>query len=66
MEFSRLRWRKASYSGANGGDCVEVAQVTAAVAVRDSKNPDGPKLAFTATEWKAFVRRAQSGLYDVS
>ena len=41
-------WRRASYSGANGGECVEVASTAKAlVAVRDSKNPNGPKLAFT-------------------
>lgn len=37
-------WRKASHSGTNGGDCVELASVAAAIAVRDSKDPDGPKL----------------------
>lgn len=66
MDLSRVTWRKASYSSSNGGACVEVAEIPAAVAVRDSKDPDGPKLAFTATEWKAFVRRAKSGRYDAS
>ena len=43
-------WRKASYSGGNGGGCVEVAStVKALIAVRDSKNPNGPKLAFTSS-----------------
>ena len=38
-------WRKSSYSGGNGGDCVEVARtLPAAIAVRDSKDPDGPAL----------------------
>jgi hypothetical protein len=47
-------WRKASYSGANGGGCVEVAQLPpAVVAVRDSKDPDGPKLAFSPEDWRA-------------
>ena len=66
MDLSRVTWRKASYSSSNGGTCVEVAAMPAAVAVRDSKDPEGPKLAFTATEWKAFVRRAKNGRYDAS
>jgi hypothetical protein len=49
-------WRKSSYSGGNGGDCVEVAAtLPAAVAVRDSKDPDGPKLIFTPADWAAFT-----------
>jgi Domain of unknown function (DUF397) len=54
-------WRKSSYSGDNGGDCVEVARsVPGAVAVRDSKDPDGPKLLFTAAEWRQFATRVKS------
>ena len=50
-------WRKSSYSGSNGGDCVEVARtLPAAVAVRDSKDPDGPKLIFTPADWTAFTK----------
>jgi len=46
---------KSTYSN-NGGNCVEVASDTpSVVAVRDSKDPDGPKLAFTPAEWKAFT-----------
>ncbi|MGX6740994.1 DUF397 domain-containing protein [Streptomyces xantholiticus] len=37
-------WRKSSYSGDTGGQCVEVADLAPHVAVRDSKNPDGPAL----------------------
>jgi hypothetical protein len=49
-------WRKSSYSGGNGGACVEVARTPpAAVAVRDSKDPDGPKLIFTPADWAAFT-----------
>jgi hypothetical protein len=51
-------WRKASYSGGNGGGCIEVASTPAAlVAVRDSKDPDGPKLALSPDGWRAFTRR---------
>ena len=55
MDVTALAWRKSSYSGSNGGTCVEVGTVGPAVAVRDSKNPDGPLLAFTAGTWKAFT-----------
>jgi hypothetical protein len=49
-------WRKSSHSGSNGGNCVEVARtLPAAVAVRDSKDPDGPKLIFTSADWAAFT-----------
>lgn len=49
------RWQKAQASGNNGGSCVEVAFLPdRTVAVRDSKNPDGAALIFTANEWSAF------------
>jgi hypothetical protein len=48
------RWHKSSHSSANG-QCVEVAPVAGAVAVRDSKNPAGPVLIFTRQAWAAFV-----------
>ena len=55
-------WRKSSYSGTNGGDCVEVACTPpAAVAVRDSKDPDGPKLIFTPADWAAFTTTIRTG-----
>ena len=55
-------WRKSSYSGSAGGNCVEVARhVPAVVAVRDSKDPDGPVLAFSRAEWQAFTARIKSG-----
>ena len=76
MDLTGVSWRKSSYSGGNGGNCVEVAEVwrkssysagnggacvevartlPAAIAVRDSKNPDGPKLIFTKADWAAFT-----------
>jgi hypothetical protein len=55
-------WRKSSYSGTNGGDCVEVAAtLPAAVAVRDSKDPDGPRLIFTPQAWAAFTATIRTG-----
>jgi hypothetical protein len=47
-------WRKSSYSGSNGGECVEVA-VAGAVLVRDTADRSGPVLTFTADAWQAFT-----------
>jgi len=45
MDVTAVAWRTSSYSGDNGGTCVEVGTTGPAVAVRDSKDPDGPQLA---------------------
>ncbi len=47
-------WRKSSYSGPNGGECVEVA-TAGAVLVRDTTDPSGPVLTFTADAWRAYT-----------
>ncbi|MFA1540034.1 DUF397 domain-containing protein [Actinomadura monticuli] len=47
MDLSTAQWRKSSRSSSNGGDCVELARIDNTVAVRDSKDPDGPKLLLT-------------------
>ena len=61
-----LRWRKSSYSGNGGGNCVEVASnLTDIVAVRDSKNPDGPMLACTREAWSDFVQSMKQGEFDL-
>jgi hypothetical protein len=51
-------WRKATHSGGNGGDCVEVATSDTEIAVRDSKDPNGPNLSFTPSAWRSFMARA--------
>ncbi|GGM04375.1 MULTISPECIES: DUF397 domain-containing protein [Micromonospora] len=59
MDLTRARWRKSTYSGNNGGDCVEVADnVPGVVGVRDSKDPAGPALTFGPAAWRAFVGMA--------
>lgn len=49
-----ITWKKSSFS-VNNGACVEVAAPPGAVLVRDSKDPDGPRLAFTPGEWGTFL-----------
>jgi Domain of unknown function (DUF397) len=56
MDLSHAAWHKSSYSN-NGGACVEVAtNLPGLVAVRDSKDPSGPSLLFSAERWQAFTR----------
>jgi hypothetical protein len=62
-----LTWRKSSYSGSNGGGCVEVADnLHGVVAVRDSKDPGGPVLAFGPDEWRAFTAAIKAGEFDLA
>ncbi|MCZ7423888.1 DUF397 domain-containing protein [Verrucosispora sp. WMMA2121] len=56
MDLSNARWRKSARSNSSGGDCVEVADnLPATVAVRDSKDPSGPVLAFDPAAWRSFL-----------
>ncbi|MFJ6663913.1 DUF397 domain-containing protein [Streptomyces sp. NPDC091383] len=55
-----LAWFKSSYSGAEGGQCVEVAADTAAVHIRDSKAITGPRLTVSRKAWAGFVGLASS------
>jgi hypothetical protein len=61
---SELVWHKSSFSSPDG-NCVEVAELAnGGRAVRDSKDPSGPALRFTAGEWGAFVAGVRGGEFD--
>ena len=65
VDLTGAVWQKSTRSGPNCDNCVEVAFVPGAVAVRDSKNPSGPALLFTIDEWDAFVGGAKDGEFDL-
>ncbi|MFI0417431.1 DUF397 domain-containing protein [Spongiactinospora sp. 9N601] len=55
-------WRKARASGSSAAHCVEVAtNLPGLIAIRDSKDPNGPSLRFTPTEWTTFLHRIKEG-----
>lgn len=59
-----LVWQKSTFSGQND-NCVEIAPLpSGGRAVRDSKNPHGPHLTFTAGEWQAFMLGLRAGEFD--
>ncbi|AVT30073.1 MULTISPECIES: DUF397 domain-containing protein [unclassified Plantactinospora] len=61
MDLTRALWHKSTRSGGNGGACVEVADnLSEVVAVRDSKDPTGPVLAFRPESWRIFVDLAKA------
>jgi hypothetical protein len=65
--ISDMTWRKSSYSGTQGGNCVEVARATAdVVAVRDSKDREGPRLAFGPGQWRRFAAGVKAGRFDLA
>lgn len=63
-DLSQAEWRKSTYSENNG--CVDVAFVDdGGVAIRDSKNRQGPILQFASVEWEAFVGGVHCGEFDL-
>ena len=55
MTVDQLNWFKSSYSGGEGGECLEVAVTPHTIHLRDSKHPTGPHLTLSPTAWSAFV-----------
>jgi hypothetical protein len=56
-------WRKARRSMGNG-NCVEIRPMNGAIAVRDSKNPNGNILEYNAESWRTFTQNARQGSFD--
>ncbi|MEU2721443.1 DUF397 domain-containing protein [Streptomyces smyrnaeus] len=65
-DLSAVVWRKSSYSGQNGGDCLEVGvdHPGAELPVRDSKNPHGPALLVAPHAWQAFITQLKALTHD--
>ncbi|MGC5015939.1 DUF397 domain-containing protein [Streptosporangium sp. DT93] len=60
-ELHSAHWRKSTLSGDDGSDCVEIANLSGNHrAIRDSKNPTGPALILTPTQWTAFLRHVKN------
>ena len=55
MEGTSANWRKSSYSGSNGGACVEVGTTAPGVVVRDTTNRAGTTLTFPRTSWRTLI-----------
>lgn len=63
-ELTEAMWRKSARSGATG-NCVEFARLAdGAIAVRNSRYPDGPALVYTRDEIAAFLGGAKDGEFD--
>jgi hypothetical protein len=60
MDLNSATWRKSTYSGGNGGGCVEVGQSADTVRVRDTKNRDGGELTFSADAWRMFAEQVKA------
>ena len=61
---TRLSWRKSSFSGANGGDCVEIADTGSTLLVRNSKLVGAGSIPFTRSELAAFIAGCKAGEFD--
>ena len=73
MDLTGADWRKSASGGGNDGASVEVAVIPGSkegsdhvIAMRDSKNPDGPALIFTPDEWTAFTAGVNDGEFDLA
>jgi uncharacterized protein DUF397 len=71
-ENAALEYQKSSQSGPNCDNCVEVAfvkdpvaQAVAAIAVRNSRDPEGSRVVYDLAEWDAFLAGAKGGEFDI-
>jgi hypothetical protein len=59
VDLTGATWHKSTYSNGSGGNCVEAAPLRGGHALRDSKNPTGPVLLFSASQWQAFTQEVR-------
>ena len=64
-ELPGVLWRKSSRSGSSGDNCVQVAALPVVILVRDSKNPDGARLAFCRAAFGVLAREIRAGRHDL-
>lgn len=63
-DLSHAHWRKSSYSSSTGQNCIEVAtSLPGIVAIRDSKDPDGPQLLVSVSAWRTFAAYIKQGQF---
>jgi len=65
QELTSIHWRKSTYSGPTGGDCIELAGLLFGVAVRDSKNPEAPHLTFGRAAFCEALKEIRAGRHDL-
>lgn len=66
MTNSSLTWVKSSYSGSQGGNCVEVAaDIRGKILVRDTKNREGVVLGFRQAPWSRFAAEVRAGHHRI-
>ena len=65
MRDDELRWFTSSFSGGNGENCVEVAFLPDAVAVRDTKDRALPSHRYSAADWSAFLAGVRAGEFEL-
>jgi hypothetical protein len=64
VDDDELRWFTSSFSGGNGANCVEVAFLPGAVAVRDTKDRAQPSHRYSADDWSAFLAGVRAGEFE--
>lgn len=64
-DVNRAAWRKSSYSGQEGGTCVELANLDASVGIRDSQRPSLGHLNLAKNDLAALVVRIKAGQFDL-
>lgn len=64
-DLESSHWRRSTHSDSSGGNCVELAGLPAEIAVRDSKDPDGPQLVLDRGAFAILAHEIRAGRYDL-